>query len=108
VVKVKFKDTLDGVLPDMSARVSFLREELKEEALAQKPKKVVSAEAVVDRNGGKSLFVVEDGKLRAVAVNLGAPVGGSVELLDGPPVGAKVVRNPSADNFDGQRIKQTE
>jgi HlyD family secretion protein len=108
VVKVKFKDTLDGVLPDMSARVSFLREELKEEALAQKPKKVVSAEAVVDRNGGKSLFLVEDGKLRAVAVNLGAPVGGSVELLDGPPVGAKVVRNPSADNFDGQRIKQAE
>ena len=106
VVKVKFKDTLDGVLPDMSARVSFLREELKPEALAARPKKVVSAEAIVDRGGAKSLFLVEEGKLRAVAVSVGPVAGGSVELLEGPPVGAKVVRNPSTDNFDGQRIKQ--
>jgi len=108
IVKVKFKDTLDGVLPDMSARVSFLREELQEEALKQRPKKMVASEAIVDLNGAKALYVVEDGKLRAVNVSVGAPAGGSVELLDGPPVGAKVVRNPSADNFDGQRIKQAE
>ena len=52
--------------------------------------------------------MVEDGKLRAVTVKLGPPAGSSVELLDGPAVGAKVVRNPSADNFEGQRIKQAE
>jgi RND family efflux transporter MFP subunit len=109
VVKVKFKDTLEGVLPDMSARVSFLTEELKAETLAQAPKKVVAAEAIVHGNGAKSVFVVEDGKLRAVNVTVG-PAGsvaaGSVELLDGPPVGARIVRNPSPDNFDGQRIKE--
>jgi RND family efflux transporter MFP subunit len=108
IVKVRFKDTLEGVLPDMSARVSFLREELQQEALKQRPKKMVASEAIVDLNGAKALYVVEDGKLRAVNVSVGAPAGGSVELLDGPPVGAKVVRNPSADNFDGQRIKQAE
>jgi HlyD family secretion protein len=108
IVKVKFKDTLDGVLPDMSARVSFLREELREEALKQRPKKVVAAEAIVDLKGSKALYVVEDGKLRAVNVSVGPAVGSSVELLDGPPVGARVVRNPSADNFEGQRIKQGE
>ena len=107
-MKVKFKDTLEGVLPDMSARVSFLREELKEEALKQRPKKMVASDAVVDLNGAKALYVVEDGKLRAMNVSVGPVAGGSVELLDGPPVGAKVVRNPSADNFDGQRIKQSE
>jgi len=108
IVKVKFKDTLEGVLPDMSARVSFLREELQQEALKQQPKKVVAAEAVVDRNGSKAVYLVEDGKLRAVTVKVGPPVGSSVELLDGPPVGAKVVRNPSADTFEGQRITQAE
>lgn len=108
VVKVKFKDTLDGVLPDMSARVSFLREELKEESLKARPKKVVAAEAVFDRNGSKAVYLVEDGKLRAAPVSLGPPAGSSVELLEGPPAGAKVVRNPTADNFEGQRIKQAE
>jgi HlyD family secretion protein len=108
VVKVKFKDTLDGVLPDMSARVSFLREELAEASLKARPKKVVAADAVTERNGGKLVYVVEEGKLRAVKVSLGPPVGSSVELLEGPAVGARVVRNPTADTFEGQRIKESE
>jgi RND family efflux transporter MFP subunit len=108
VVKVKFKDTLEGVLPDMSARVSFLREEVKKESLEQKPKKVVAAEAIAERNGSKVVFVVEEGKLRAVNVSTGAAVGSSVELIEGPPAGAKVVKNPRSENFDGQRIKEGE
>ena len=108
MVKVKFKDTLEGVLPDMSARVSFLREEIQAETLKQTAKRVVPAEAVTERNGSKVVFVVEDGKLRPVKVTVGQPVGSGVELIDGPAVGARVVRNPSSDNFDGQRIKQAE
>jgi RND family efflux transporter MFP subunit len=108
VVRVKFKDTLDGVLPDMSARVSFLREELRPETLEQAPKKVVAAEALVDRSGGKALYVIEDGKLRLATVRTGATNGGTVELLEGPPAGARVVRNPGPDNFEGQRIKEGE
>jgi RND family efflux transporter MFP subunit len=108
IVKVKFKDTLEGVLPDMSARVSFLREELDAAALKQAPKKVVAADAVTVRNGSKVVFVVEEGKLRQASVSVGPAVGGSVELLEGPVVGARVVRNPTSDNFEGQRIKQAE
>jgi len=108
VVKVKFTDTLEGVLPDMSARVSFLREALKTETLAEAPKKVVATEAVALRGADKVLFVVEDGKLRAVKVTTGATLGGSLELTDGPPPGTRVVKNPNPDNFDGQRIKEAE
>jgi hypothetical protein len=108
VVKVKFKDTLEGVLPDMSARVSFLREELTPQSLQAKPKKLVAAGAIVERNGARQLYVVEDGKLRAVSVRTGRAVGNSVELLEGPPAGARVVRDPTAQNFDGQRIKEAE
>jgi HlyD family secretion protein len=108
IVKVKFKDTLDGVLPDMSARVSFLREELAEDSLQAKPKKVVAADTITERDGGKLVYVVEDGTLRAVKVRVGPPVGGSVELLEGPAVGARVVRNPTAETFEGQRIKDSE
>jgi HlyD family secretion protein len=108
VVKVKFKDTLQGVLPDMSARVSFLRDELKPETLQEKAKKVVAADAVFERNGVKGVYLVEEGKLRFVTVATGVPVGASMELTEGPAVGARVVRNPSNDNFDGQRIKEGE
>ncbi len=108
IVKVKFTDTLEGVLPDMSARVSFLREELKHESLKETPKKVVAAEAIVDRDGSKAVFVVEDGKLRLVKVSVGPAIGSSVELLDGPAAGARVVRNPTAGTFEGQRIKEAE
>jgi HlyD family secretion protein len=106
IMKVKFKDTLEGVLPDMSARVSFLREELREDSLKEAPKKVVAAEAVVERGGQRVLFAVEGGKLRQVPVKVGGPVGSAVQLLDGPPPGTRVVRKPTADQFDGQRIKE--
>jgi HlyD family secretion protein len=108
VVKVKFTDTQEGVLPDMSARVSFLREALKPDSLQEKPKKVVAKEAIIHHNGSKALYVVDNGKLKLTNVAVGGPVGSSVELLEGPSVGVRVVRNPTSDNFDGQRIKEGE
>ena len=108
IVKVKFTDTLEGVLPDMSARVSLLRQEIKPEALKEKAKKVVAKEAVLERNGAKLVFAVDNGKLQALNVTTGVAVGGSIELVDGPAVGTRVVRNPTSENFDGQRIKEGE
>jgi RND family efflux transporter MFP subunit len=107
VVKAKFKDSVEGILPDMSARVTFLSRELDAGSLSEAPKKVVLADAVVERNGNRAVFVIDDGKLRMVGVSTGAAVGSSVELLDGPNPGTRVVRNPTSDNVDGQRIKET-
>jgi HlyD family secretion protein len=108
VAKVKFKDTMDGILPDMSARVSFLSEEIKAESLQEKPKRIVAADAVAERDGRKVLYVIEEGKLRIAPVKLGQPVGGSVELLDGPSPGARVVSKPSDQLYAGQQIKERE
>ncbi len=108
VVKVKFKDTIEGVLPDMSARVSFLAEEIKEESLKDKPKKIVAADAVTTRDGARVLLVVDEGKLRIAPVSVGQALGSSVELLDGPSPGTRVVNKPSAELFAGQRIKESE
>jgi RND family efflux transporter MFP subunit len=108
VAKVKFKDTMEGILPEMSARVSFLTEEMDEQALKEKPKKVVAAAAITERNGQKVLFVVEDGKLQARKTTVGAVIGSNVELLDDISPGTRVVRNPSSDLYDGQRVKEQE
>jgi len=105
VVKVRFEDTTEGVLPDMAARVSFLREKLSEAALLEKPKKVVAAEAVVERGGRKVVFVIEDGQVKETPVLVAGSVGSNVELQDGPAPGARVVRNPSTELRTGSKVK---
>lgn len=107
-VRVAFTDALDGVLPDMAARVSFLSKPLDPEALKAPPKIVVPASALAERAGGKVVFVVEDDKVRMVPVRLGAPFGSGFELLNGPAPGSRLVQNPPATLADGQKIKQKE
>ncbi len=106
VVKVKFTDDMSGVLPEMSARVGFLTAPVTDEALKQPPKKVVSVAAVVDRNGRKVVLTVEDGVVRSVPVTTGAVLGSSVELLDGPASGARVVATPTPELTDGAKVKE--
>ncbi len=106
VVKVKFTDDMAGVLPEMSVRASFLNAPITDEALKAAPKKVVAADAVVDRGGRKVVMVVDNGVVRAAAVTVGAPIGGSVELLDGPATGAHVVSAPTPEIVDGSKVKE--
>ncbi len=104
VVKVKFTDDMEGVLPEMSVRASFLSAPITDDALKAPPKKVVAADAVVDRNGRKVVFVLDNGAVHAVPVTTGAVIGSSVELLDGPVSGVRVVSAHAACRFvDGSR-----
>jgi RND family efflux transporter MFP subunit len=107
VVKVKFVDPMDGVLPEMSARVSFLSAAVSDEALKAPPKKVVVADAVVERGGSKVVFVVgDDGAVRSVPVTVGGVAGSSVELLSGPPSGTHVVAAPPPELSEGMKVKE--
>jgi RND family efflux transporter MFP subunit len=105
-VKVRFVDATDDVLPDMSARVSFLSAPLDEQSMKQAPKLVVPASAVVDRGGVKMVYVVDGERVKLVPVTLGAPFGSGFELSSGPHSGTRVVKNPPAELGDGQKIKQ--
>ncbi len=109
VVKVKFADDVENVLPEMSARVSFLSRAITDDALKEAPKRVVAKDAIVDRAGQSIVFTVDSGKLHAYPVKVGGPVGDSaVELLDGPPAATRVVAKPTAETAEGQRIKETD
>lgn len=105
VVKVAFVDATTGVLPDMSARVSFLSKPLDEAKLKEPPKIIVPGSAIVDRAGSKAVFVIDEGKARLVPIQLGAPFGDGFELARGPSAGTKVIANPPATLTDGQAIK---
>lgn len=105
IVKVAFADEATGVLPDMSARVSFLEKELDQEALKIPPKTVVPGSAVTERAGAKVVFLVEGGKVRMVPVELGPAFGSGFELIKGPAAGSQVVSDPPQTLSDGQAIK---
>jgi RND family efflux transporter MFP subunit len=105
-VKVKFIDRSATILPDMAARVNFLTEAIDEKSLKEPPKVVVPASAIADRNGAKVVFVLDGGKVRMRTVTLGKPFGTGFELVDGPPSGTKVVKDPPLELTDGREVKE--
>ncbi len=101
--KIRFRTLDPRILPDMSAKVAFLSQDVPEDRRTPRP--AVSAQALAKRDGRTLVFAVREGKAVAVPVRIGERLGENVELLDGPKVGTKVVLAPSARIADGTRIK---
>jgi RND family efflux transporter MFP subunit len=106
LVKVAFVDEKTGVMPDMSARVSFLSGEIDKNAIKTPPKTIVPSEAITTRSGAKVVFVLDDGKARLSPIQLGPAFGSGFEVARGPGPGTRVVKNPPADLRDGQPLKE--
>jgi HlyD family secretion protein len=106
LTRVKFQDPVEGVLPQMSAKVLLLGQELSEESLREPAKVVVPSNAVTERNGGTFVFVVTEGKARLVPVKLGATLGENREVKQGPSPGTKIIIDPPASLSDGASIKE--
>lgn len=107
-VKVRFLDRTGGVLPDMAAKVSFLSRRLDEKDLQLRPKLVAPADAIVERDGQKVVFTLEDGRAQRISVEVGGPVGDGafVELRRGPTTGTAVVRRPPPTLDAGMPAKE--
>ncbi len=106
-VMVRFDSVPQGALPDMGAKVSFLKEELPPGALDAKARQArVPVAAVVQGEAGPSVWVVKDGLLDAQPVRVGERVGDEVSLVEGPPAGTQVVVAPDARRLEqGRRVK---
>lgn len=87
LVKVRFEETDERVLPDMSARIAFLSRPLA--AGERTPVPAVRPEAVVQRDGRDLVIVVRpNGEAGAAAAGKGA----ATRPADGRAKGAEVVR----------------
>jgi RND family efflux transporter MFP subunit len=105
-VKVRFIDEPARLAPEMSARVSFLSKELDAAEMVAPPKIIVPKTAVVDRGGAQVVFTLSEGKVRQVFVTLGQEDEGGFVLVDGPPPGTKLVKDPPGSLKDGQSVKE--
>lgn len=102
--KVRFIDVDPSVLPDMSARVTFLSQAVS--AGADKPVLAVSPSAVVEADGAAHVFQASvDGRVHAVAVQAGAMLGGVRAIIGSLKVGDTLVLAPGKHLSDGDRIK---
>jgi RND family efflux transporter MFP subunit len=105
LTKVKFVDKDDQVLPEMSAKVAFLTEQMSEEEVHEKPKMLIDPAAVVDRQNSKIVFLVKGEKVVEKQIKVNKMIGSSLEVLEGLSAGDQVVLNPDADLKEGSKVK---
>jgi HlyD family secretion protein len=101
-VKVRFVDKDPRVLPEMSAKVAFLTQELPPELRTRRT--VVPSAAIVERGGKRVVYVVRDDTAVETPVEVGGRVGDMVEIVNGVRPGNKIVAKPPERLHDGARV----
>jgi RND family efflux transporter MFP subunit len=91
LVKIKFNDYDHRVLPDMSAKITFLSADFTQTAASTRPVLTVPATAVATRNGRQVVYQVKENRAVEVPVVVGRPIGNLVEINQGLKEGEKVI-----------------
>jgi HlyD family secretion protein len=101
LVKVEFVEKDSRVLPDMSAKVSFLSRELKDDE--RKPVIAVQPSALTKRDGKDVLFLIDKDTAKKVDISVGSKIGDLVQVSGVKP-GDKIVLTPSEKLKDGGAV----
>ena len=104
LVKVGFKSYDNRVLPEMSAKVSFLSEKSKVEE-EQIPVLTAPLTAVEDLDGKKIVYVVADDKAVQKEISTGRLFGNYVEIISGLEEGEKIIDDLNEKIKDGIQVK---
>ena len=105
LVKVGFKEYDSRVLPEMSAKVSFLTPKSDKAKVEQKPILVVPVSSVVIRKGRDVVFLVKDDKAVEMQVQVGRKFGENVEIISGLAAGESIIDKVTEKIKDGVEIK---
>lgn len=103
MTKVRFEAIDARVLPEMSAKVSFLSQPITPEQ--QKPLTAVSSDALTQRDGRDVVLVVRDGKAIEVPVTPGTKIGDLTAIVGELKTGEKAVLKPSPELKSGALVK---
>ena len=105
LVKVSILDRDPRILPEMGAKVIFLRDP-KAQPVAAAPRRVtVPSAAVVQGPAGARVWVVEARKVAARPVQVGREQGENVEITSGLSGGESVVLRPPSGLKDGAQVR---
>lgn len=102
MVKIRFLDLDPRILPDMTAKVSFLSREVPAEL--RRPVTAVQPAALVESGGRRLAYRVTEGRVAEIPVEAGARIGDLIEVTRGLQPGDRVVLAPGRGLHDGARI----
>ena len=105
MVKVGFKYYDSRVLPEMSAKVTFLAPKMDKVKIEEKPILLVPSSSVVTRKGIDVVFIVKDDKAVEVQVQLGRKFGENVEIISGIETGKRIIDKVTEKINDGVEVK---
>ena len=105
LTKVRFKERDNRVLPEMSAKVSFLSKEVSVTEQNAAAKLTIPSVCLVTRNGDTLVFLIHDQKLTEVQVKTGEHIGDRIEIREGLKQGDQLVVRPSGDLSTGTKVK---
>ena len=100
--KVKFDAIDPRILPEMSAKVGFLSQEVTPEQ--ERALLAVNPDAIVERNGTSVVFALRDGRAVAVPVTTGTRIGDLTAISGGIKSGDKVVLKPVEALQNGTQV----
>ena len=104
LTKVKFKERDSRVLPEMSAKVTFLSKEMEQTAVNAPLAITVPSSAVVSRNGVDVVLLVHDNRVTEAPVKTGQRIGARIEIREGIAQGDLVVQRPDPGLTTGSKI----
>jgi RND family efflux transporter MFP subunit len=104
MVKIRFKSYDRRVLPEMSAKVTFLARELAEQKGSNDSLLAVPGVAVAMRNGRQVVYQIKDDRAVEVPVAIGRPMGTLVEIKQGLKEGDKVISKVDDQIRDGTKV----
>lgn len=105
LVKVGFREYDSRVLPEMSAKVTFLAPKTDKVNVEEKPILLVPSSSVVTRKGINVVFIVKDDKAAELQVQLGRKFGENVEIISGIDAGESIIDKVTEKIKDGIEVK---
>jgi len=105
MVKVGFKEYDSRVLPEMSAKVSFLSQPIDEKTLSEEKFLVIPSSSVKEDNGKTMAYKVENDIVVSVEITTGRKLGNFTEIKSGLQVGDGVIENINDDIKAGVKVK---
>jgi RND family efflux transporter MFP subunit len=106
LVKIRFRQYDEKVLPEMSAKISFLAAGSNVSASESKPLLTVPASAVANRDGRQVVFQIKDDRAVAVAVATGQKLAGLLEIKSGLQEGDRVIAKVDEQLKAGAKVRQ--
>ena len=103
-VKVRFNSADPRVLPDMNAKITFLRKP--DAAAKNQPSRITVPKSAIQQRDGKSVVLLLVGnKIQFQPVTAGADSGDRIEIKQGLAGGETIVLKPADSLTDGTRVR---